>query len=227
MLFGSCDFDLKCFAIFSKMPRSISTLLVILSFMFFFVAQTSITLFFSSKGWKVKYVRHLLFNHHNFFSESSFGIYIHDLQDIQFQPPGKPWEHRLGEVLQGRPKSKFNILFFLSLNLTLVFILCHFDKFQNQSTGEPREHHLGEVLQERSKSECNITLAYLIVLFFWGVQVLLLEIFRNKKISYFRTPSYNSKISQLETFKLPEFFFSANNFSRIKLFTIISFQKLD
>ena len=30
---------------------------------------------------------------------------------IQLQPPGEPREHRLGEVLKGRSKSKFDILF--------------------------------------------------------------------------------------------------------------------
>ena len=36
-------------------------------------------------------------------------------KEIQLQPPGEPREHRLGEVLQGRSKSKFNIIlsFFL------------------------------------------------------------------------------------------------------------------
>ena len=34
---------------------------------------------------------------------------------IQLQPPGEPREHRIGEVLQGRSKYKFNIIlsFFL------------------------------------------------------------------------------------------------------------------
>ena len=62
--------------------------------------------------------------------------------EVQLQPPGEPREHRQGEVLRGRSKSKFNVI------LSLVFIFkWHFDKFQNnQPPGEPREHHLGEVL---------------------------------------------------------------------------------
>ena len=31
-------------------------------------------------------------------------------KEIQLQPPEEPREHRLGEVLQGRSKSKFNII---------------------------------------------------------------------------------------------------------------------
>ena len=73
---------------------------------FFFVEQTSITF----KGWKVKDLRHLLTNHHNFFSESSFGIYIHVSKKNQLHQPGKPREHRLGEVLQRRSKSKLYII---------------------------------------------------------------------------------------------------------------------
>ena len=59
--------------------------------------------------------------------------------------PGEPREHRVGEVLQGRSKTKFNIILsFFSLNLPLVFIFVWlFDKFHNQLPGEPREHHLG------------------------------------------------------------------------------------
>ena len=131
---------------------------------FFVVEQTSITF----KGWKVKDLRHLLTNHQNFFSESSFGIYIHVSKKNQLHQPGKPREHRLGEVLQRRSKSKLYIIpVFCFFKLTLVFIFkFHFDKSQNQSPGEPWEHHLGEVLQGRSKSKCNITLSYLIVLFF-------------------------------------------------------------
>ena len=36
-------------------------------------------------------------------------------KEIQLKPPEEPREHRLGEVLQGRSKSKFNIIlsFFL------------------------------------------------------------------------------------------------------------------
>ena len=44
---------------------------------------------------------------------------------IQLQPPGEPREHRLGKALQGRSKSKFNII--------LSFF--HFDNFQNQPPG--------------------------------------------------------------------------------------------
>ena len=46
--FGSCYFNFNFFAVFSKMRQTIWTLLVILSIMKFFVAQTSITRFFSS-----------------------------------------------------------------------------------------------------------------------------------------------------------------------------------
>ena len=46
--FGSCDFNFIFFAIFLKMRQTILTLPVILSFMNFFVAQTSVNNFFSS-----------------------------------------------------------------------------------------------------------------------------------------------------------------------------------
>ena len=65
---GSCDFNFNFFV-------SVSTLPVILSFLKFFVAQTSLTNFFFN-FWKVKYLRHLKINHPYFFSESSFGIYL-------------------------------------------------------------------------------------------------------------------------------------------------------
>ena len=65
---GSCDFNFNFFV-------SVSTLPVILSFLKFFVAQTSLTNFFFN-FWKVKYLRHLKINHPYIFSESSFGIYL-------------------------------------------------------------------------------------------------------------------------------------------------------
>ena len=39
-------------------------------------------------------------------------VFIHNLckKENQLQPPGEPREHRLGEVLQGRSKSNFNII---------------------------------------------------------------------------------------------------------------------
>ena len=62
---------------------------------------------------------------------------------FQNQPPGESREHLLGEVLQGRVKSKFGFIF-----------KCHFGKFKNQppTRRTSREHYLGEVLQGRSKS---------------------------------------------------------------------------
>ena len=57
-------------------------------------------------------------------------------KEIQHQPPGEPRAHRLGEVLQGWSKSKFNVI--LSLNLPLVYIFkFNLDKFQNQPPGQP------------------------------------------------------------------------------------------
>ena len=55
-------------------------------------------------------------------------IYKFRKKEIQLQSPGEPREHRLGEVLQGRSKSKFNIILsisFFSLNIP-----------QNQPPGE-------------------------------------------------------------------------------------------
>ena len=107
-------------------------------------------------------------------------IYKFRKKEIQIQPPGEPREHRLGEVLQGRWKSKCNIILsFFSLNLSFIF-KWHFDKFQIQPPGEPLEHHLCEVQQGRSKSKFNITLSYSIVLFFW-FRFPLSKLFRNKK----------------------------------------------
>ena len=62
---------------FPKMRQTISTLLVILSFMKFFVAQISITRFFSN-CWKAKKLRHIWINHPNFFIESSFSIHLQE-----------------------------------------------------------------------------------------------------------------------------------------------------
>ena len=67
-------------------------------------------------------------------------IYKLSKKEIQLQPQGEPNRvHRLGEVLQGRSKSKFNIILsFFILYLPLVFIFkWYFDKFQNQPPGEP------------------------------------------------------------------------------------------
>ena len=48
------------------------------------------------------------------FEPTSFGI-VHylfsSLATFQHQPAGEPREHHLGEVLQGRTKSKLNIIF--------------------------------------------------------------------------------------------------------------------
>ena len=54
--------------------------------------------FFSSsaiKALKVKCLHHLWSNHRNFYSESSYCIYLQVIQ-----PPGEPWEHHLGEVVK-------------------------------------------------------------------------------------------------------------------------------
>ena len=40
-----------------------------------------------------------------------------DFDKFQSQPPGEPREHHLGEVVQGRSKSKFNI----KLSYSIVF----------------------------------------------------------------------------------------------------------
>ena len=59
------------------------------------------------------------------------------LERIQLQPHREHRELCLGEVRQGRSKSKFNIIY-LYFNLSLVLIFKeHFDKFQNQPPGEP------------------------------------------------------------------------------------------
>ena len=75
-------------------------------------------------------------------------------KEIQLQPPGEPRDHRLGEVLQGRSKSKFYIIlsFFLKIFLYLSSGVI-FHKFQNKPPGEPREHYLGEVIQGSLKSK--------------------------------------------------------------------------
>ena len=46
-------------------------------------------------------------------------IFKWHFHEVQNQSPGEPWEHHLGEVLQGRSKSKFNIT--LSFLIDLVF----------------------------------------------------------------------------------------------------------
>ena len=72
----------------------------------FFVAQTSITRFFFNCG-KVKYLRHLLINHHTFFTESS--LYILYLQIVSKRNSGESQEQHLGVVRQGTLKFKFNV----------------------------------------------------------------------------------------------------------------------
>ena len=54
---------------------------------------------------KVKYLRHLLINHPNFFSESSYRNYLKFKKKYFIQPPGEPWKHRLCEV---RATQKFH-----------------------------------------------------------------------------------------------------------------------
>ena len=46
-------------------------------------------------------------------------IYKFCKKEIKLQQPGKPWEHRLGEVPQGRLKSKFNMT--LSYSIVMFF----------------------------------------------------------------------------------------------------------
>ena len=55
-------------------------------------------------------------NHRNF-SVNLLIVFIYLF--LFHTPPGEPQEHRLGEVLQGRSKSKFNIIF--SYMIVLVF----------------------------------------------------------------------------------------------------------
>ena len=132
--------------------------------------------------------------------------------EIQLQPTGDPREHRLGEVLQGRSKSKFNHIIFFSLNLPLVFIFkWHFDKFQNQTPGEPRECNLCEVLQGRSKSKFNIILLAekldsLPLIYNYLIRLFCCSGFHNPNYLEIKKNRISkcSKISQLETFKLPE-----------------------
>ena len=47
------------------------------------------------------------------------------LREIQLQPPGEPGEHRLGEVLQERSKSKFNIILSYSF-IVFVYLRIYF-----------------------------------------------------------------------------------------------------
>ena len=63
-------------------------------------------------------------------SKSTLSVIMsfYKIKEIQLQPPGEPREHHLGEVLQGRTKSKFNIAYYLlffkysfSIHLLLVF----------------------------------------------------------------------------------------------------------
>ena len=63
-----------------------------------------------------------------FFSESSFGIYLHVSLEIHIQLPGEPREQHLGEVRQEMLKSKFNISNHrnFSVNLPIVFIYVYF-----------------------------------------------------------------------------------------------------
>ena len=80
------------------------------------------------------------FSPKNFFSESTFGIYIQVLQERN-----STQVYCLAEVLQGRSKSKFNII--ISINLPLVFIFkCHFYPI-SELTRRGTRHHLGEVIQ--------------------------------------------------------------------------------
>ena len=51
-------------------------------------------------------------------------VFIHNLckKENQLQPPGEPREHRLGEVLQGRSKSNFNIILSFFLQIFLRYL---------------------------------------------------------------------------------------------------------
>ena len=95
--------------------QSILTLPVILSSILLYLV---FFFFLSLIQWSQPFIK----QPSNFFSESSYGIIYNFLnQDIQIQPPGEHRERRLGEVLQGRSKSKFNII--LSYLIVLFFLV--------------------------------------------------------------------------------------------------------
>ena len=61
-------------------------------------------------------------NHHNFSVNLPIVfIFFYFVKKVPIQPPGEPREHHLGEVLQGRSRSKFNIILYY-----LIWKLCFF-----------------------------------------------------------------------------------------------------
>ena len=195
MLFFLLKFQL--FSNFSTIRLSKSTLPGIFCLLWhFFLAQTSITRFFTSSFPKFEklnisatYKSIIII-----FSVNLPLVFIYKFRkkEIQLQPPGEPREHRLGQVLQGRSKSKFNIIlsFIISIFLSSSGILINF----KPTIWEPREHRLGEVLQGRSKSKLNIILPYSIFLSgfhnpnYFEIKKFLARMFQNISIGNFQLP---------------------------------------
>ena len=98
------------FAIFSNAPE----FPVILYFMKFFVAQNSITRFLCLLFRKVKKLNiSIIYKSIIITFLVNLPLVLYTIFFLnQLQPPVEPWEHRLGEVLQGRSKSKFKIILF-------------------------------------------------------------------------------------------------------------------
>ena len=67
---------------------------------------------------------------HLFFFKSYFGIYLQvSFDKFQNQPPGEPREHHLGEVLQGRSKSKFYITLSYLIVLFVFWVQGHIPNY--------------------------------------------------------------------------------------------------
>ena len=126
-----CDFNFNFFATFSQ--RCARLYRPYWSFCLFFVAQFYIMFFSIVEKLNISaiYKSIILI----FFSESSFDIYLYNkfdqnppkniyvvrygtlklkflfcTKEISIKQPGELQEHHIGEVLQGRSKSKFNII---------------------------------------------------------------------------------------------------------------------
>ena len=119
MLFGSCYFNFNFLAIYnffyffqkvekiniSAIYKSIITILTV-HLPLYLCIYTS----FVKKKFKSNHQENSRTSHYLFFFNLLFLISFKWHFQFQNQPPGEPREHHLGEVLQGRLKSKFNII---------------------------------------------------------------------------------------------------------------------
>ena len=74
-----------------------------------------------SQYWKNKVFGKILCKCLKIVMSCDFYFNIFAIKNLSLNPPEEPREHHLGEVLQGRSKSKFNIIYIVSYLIALFF----------------------------------------------------------------------------------------------------------